>query len=124
MIKTVWTAWTLHARYEKEKVAKTNETEKVDHSSTNNEVIASAELTEQVVSFNICAVKAAEKDAIGNADDVPAKQAVAGEPELKQTPIKQSKIMKQEATIHVKQSNNETFQNSNTDEELPSVVDV
>ena len=68
----------------------------------------------------ICAVKVA----IGNADDLPAEQAVPGEPELKQTPIKQSKIMKQEATIHVKQSNNETFQNSNTDEELPSVVDV
>ena len=113
-----------HARYEKEKVAKTNETEKDDRSSTNNEVIASAEvteLTEQVVTFNICAVKAAEKVAIGNADDVPAEQAVPGEPELKQTPIKQSD---DEATIHVKQSDNETFQNSNTDEELPSVVDV
>ena len=126
-----------HTRYEKEKVAKINETEKDDRSSTNNEVIASAEvteLTEQVVTFNICAVKAAEKVAIGNADDVPAEkvaignaddvpaeQAVPGEPELKQTPIKQSD---DEATIHVKQSDNETFQNSNTDEELPSVVDV
>ena len=113
-----------HARYEKEKVAKTNETEKDDRSSTNNEVIASAEvteLTEQVVTFNICAVKAAEKVAIGNADDVPAEQAVPGEPELKQTPIKQSD---DEATIHVKQSDNETFQNSNTDEKLPSVVYV
>ena len=38
------------------------------------------ELTEQVV-------KAAEKVAIDNADDVPAEQAVPGEPELKQTPI-------------------------------------
>ena len=97
---------------------------KDDRSSTNNEVIASAEvteLTEQVVTFNICAVKAAEKVAIDNADDVPAEQAVPGEPELKQTPIKQSD---DEATIHVKQSDNETFQNSNTDEELPSVVDV
>ena len=114
----------IHARYEQEKVAKTNETEKDDRSSTNNEVIASAEvteLTEQVVTFNICAVKAAEKVAIDNADDVPAEQAVPGEPELKQTPIKQSD---DEATIHVKQSDNETFQNSNTDEELPSVVDV
>ena len=88
-----------HTRYEKEKVAKINETEKNDRSSTNNEVIASAEvteLTEQVVTFNICAVKAAEKVAIGNADDVPAEQAVPGEPELKQTPIKQSKMMKQQ----------------------------
>ena len=68
------------------------------------------ELTEQVVTFNICAVKAAEKVAIDNADDVPAEQAVPGEPELKQTPIKQSD---DEATIHVKQSDNETFQNSN-----------
>ena len=107
-----------HALYDKEKVAKTNETEKDDRSSTNNEV---TELTEQVVTFNICAVKAAKKVAIGNADDVPAEQAVPGEPELKQTPIKQSD---DEATIHVKQSDNETFQNSNTDEELPSVVDV
>ena len=72
-----------HALYDKEKVAKTNETEKDDRSSTNNEVIASAEVTEQVVTFNICAVKAAEKVAIGNADDVPAEQAVPGEPELK-----------------------------------------
>ena len=54
------------------------------------------ELTEQVVTFNICAVKAAEKVAIDNADDVPAEQAVPGEPELKQTPIKQSKMMKQQ----------------------------
>ena len=53
-----------HALYDKEKVAKTNETEKDDRSSTKNEVIASAELTEQVVTFNICAVKAAEKVAI------------------------------------------------------------
>ena len=46
-----------HALYEKEKVAKTNETEKDDRSSTNNGVIARAEvteLTEQVVTFNIC----------------------------------------------------------------------
>ena len=70
------------------------------------------ELTEQVVTFNICAVKAAEKVAIDNADDVPAEQAVPGEPE-----------QDDEATINVKQSDNETFQNSNTDEELPSVVD-
>ena len=42
------------------------------------------------------ALKAAEKVAIGNADDVPAEQAVPGEPELKQTPIKQSKMMKQQ----------------------------
>ena len=54
------------------------------------------ELTEQVVTFNICAVKAAEKVAIDDADDVPAEQAVPGEPELKQTPIKQSKMMKQQ----------------------------
>ena len=39
-------------------------------------------------------------------------QAVPGEPE-----------QDDEATINVKQSDNETFQNSNTDEELPSVVD-
>ena len=70
------------------------------------------ELTEQVVTFNICAVKAAEKVAIDNADDVPAEQAVPGEPE-----------QDDEATINVKQSDNETFQNSNTDEELASVVD-
>ena len=50
------------------------------------------ELTEQVV-------KAAEKVAIDNADDVPAEQAVPGEPELKQTPIKQSKIMKQQLML-------------------------
>ena len=46
-----------HALYDKEKVAKTNETEKNDRSSTNNGVIARAEvteLTEQVVTFNIC----------------------------------------------------------------------
>ena len=46
-----------HALYDKEKVAKTNETEKDDRSSTNNGVIARAEvteLTEQVVTFNIC----------------------------------------------------------------------
>ena len=113
-----------HALYDKEKVAKTNETEKNDRSSTNNGVIARAEvteLTEQVVTFNICAVKATEKVAIDNADDVPAEQAVPGEPELKQTPIKQSD---DEATIHVKQSDNETLQKSNTDEELPSVVDI
>ena len=108
-----WLRWSKrreHARYEKEKVAKTNETEKDDRSSTNNEVVASAEITE----LN-------EQVAIGNADDVPAEQAVPGEPELKQTPIKQSD---DEATIHVKQSDNETLQKSNTDEELPSVVDV
>ena len=52
-------------------------------------------LTEQVVTFNICAVKAAEKVAIDNAD-VPAEQAV---PELKQTPIKQSKMMKQQLML-------------------------
>ena len=49
--------WREHARYEKEKVAETNKTEKDDRSSTNNEVIANAEvteLTEQVVTFNIC----------------------------------------------------------------------
>ena len=49
-------------------------------------VIASAEVTdlnEQVVTFNNCAVKAAEKVAIGNADDLSAEQAVPGEPELK-----------------------------------------
>ena len=57
------------------------------------------ELTEQVVTFNICAVKAAEKVAIDNADDVPAEQAVPGEPELKQTPIKQSKMMKQQLML-------------------------
>ena len=56
-----------------------------------------------------------------NADDVAAEQAVPGEHELEQPPIKQSD---DEATIHVKQSDNKTFQNSNTDEELPSVVDV
>ena len=62
---------------------------KNDRSSTNNGVIARAEvteLTEQVVTFNICAVKAAEKVAIDNADDVPAVQAVPGE----------SKMMKQQ----------------------------
>ena len=36
------------------------------------------ELIEQVVTFNICAVKAAKKVAIGNADDVPAEQDVSG----------------------------------------------
>ena len=70
------------------------------------------ELTEQVVTFNICAAKTAEKVAIDNADDVSAEQAVPGEPE-----------QDDEATINVKQSDNETFQNSNNDEELPSVVD-
>ena len=53
-----------------------------------------------------------KKVAIDNADDVPAEQAVPGEPE-----------QDDEATNNVKQSDNETFQNSNTDEELPSVVD-
>ena len=70
-----------HARYEKEKVDKTNKTEKDDRWLTNNEVIVSAEVTEvteQVVTVNICAVKAAKKVAIGNADDVPAEQAVSG----------------------------------------------
>ena len=60
-----------HARYETQKVAKTNEAEKDDRPSTNNEVIAGADITEQVVTFNICTVKAAEKVAIDNAD-VPA----------------------------------------------------
>ena len=32
-------------------------------------------------------------------------------------------VQDDEATINVKQSDNETFQNSKTDEELPSVVD-
>ena len=113
-----------HARYEKEKVAKTNKTEKDDRSSTNNEVIASAEvteLTEQVVTFNICAVKAAEKVAIDNADDVPAEQAVPGEPELKQTPIKQSKMMKQQYMLS--RVTMKPFKTA-IDEELPPVVDV
>ena len=113
-----------HARYEKEKVAKTNKTEKDDRSSTNNEVIASAEvteLTEQVVTFNICAVKATEKVAIDNADDVPAEQAVPGEPELKQTPIKQSKMMKQQYMLS--RVTMKPFKTA-IDEELPPVVDV
>ena len=50
-------------------------------------ILPSAGVTEQVVTFNIYALKAAEKVAIGNADDVPAEQAVPGEPERKQTPI-------------------------------------
>ena len=123
MIKTVKTAWTRSIW--KGESRKTNETEKDDRSSTNNEVIASAEvteLTEQVVTFNICAVKAAEKVAIGNADDVPAEQAVPGEPELKQTPIKQSD---DEATIHVKQSEMKRFKTAILMKNfLPSVVEV
>ena len=97
--------WREHARYEKEKVAETNKTEKDDRSSTINEVIASAEVTEltdQVIISTSALLKQLKKL-------------------LLVTPIKQSD---DEATIHVKQSDNETFQNSNTDEEVPSVVDV
>ena len=79
-----------HAREEK-KVAKINETEKVDCVSANNDVIECANVTEQVVaSASKCGAELtgkASNNIAQNVDDVTAEQAVCDKPEPKQTSI-------------------------------------